>query len=507
MKHDPALKVSTKPRAIVIGSGFGGLAAALRLLARGYDVSVIEQLDKPGGRAYVYEQDGFVFDAGPTIITVPFLFEELWTLFGKKFSDDVNLVPMDPYFQMQFDDGDVFNYWGDYDRLKEEIARFSKQDANRFDDFLAYSKKTFEAGFVELGDVPFHKMSSMIKATPRLIGLGAVRTVYAKVADYIKNDKLRTALSFHPLLVGGNPFTTTSIYNLVGYLEHRWGVHFAMGGTGALVKAMVRLIESEGGEVLLNRKVDEILIEGGRAQGIRLENNVKMAADIIVSNADVGHTYKKLIAPSYRKTWTDKKVDNMRYSMSCFLWYFGTNKQYPSVEHHSILFGPRYRGLLTDIFKHKHLSDDFSLYLHRPTATDKTMAPDGCDSFYALIPVPHMDSGTDWEAMAKPFRDKVADFLESRALPGLKESIVTEHILTPLDFQNRLLSEKGAAFSFEPVLLQSAWFRAHNISEDVQGLYFVGAGTHPGAGLPGVVSSAKVLDKVIPDAAHFTKAR
>ena len=493
----------TGARAVVIGSGIGGLATAIRLLARGYQVTVLEQLDAPGGRAYVFKQDGFSFDAGPTIITVPFLLEELWSLFGERMADHLELVEMAPYFRMRFDDGVEFNYWGDLDDMLKEVAALNPADVEGFKKFLEYSEKTYQAGFVELGDIPFHQFMTMAKATPKLVYLGARVTVYDMIARFIKSERLRTVLSFHPLL-GGNPFTTTAIYNLIGYLENRYGVHFAMGGTGALVNSMVDLMERYGGALRCNAKVDEILIDNaGGACGVRLANGEEIKADIVVSNADVGHTYKYMLPKVKRKVWTDRKIDKMRYSMSCFLWYFGTDKKYDDVVHHSILLGPRYRALLKDIFKKHHLADDFSLYLHRPTATDPSLAPEGCDAFYALVPVPHLDSGTDWEVEAPKFKEKVCAYLEKTVLPGLSKHVISEHIITPQDFKDRLLSEKGAAFSFEPTLLQSAWFRAHNVSEEVDRLYFVGAGTHPGAGVPGVVSSAKVVDRVIPDVSVF----
>lgn len=500
----PSPRGDVAPKAVVIGTGFGGLAAAVRLLARGYRVTLLEQLDAPGGRAYVYRQDGFSFDAGPTIVTVPFLLEELWELAGERMADHITLKEMAPYFRMRFDDGVEFNYWGDMEKMLAEVGALNPRDVAGFKKFLAYSEKTYQAGFVELGDIPFHRFMTMAKATPKLVALGARVTVYDMIARFIKNERLRTVLSFHPLLVGGNPFTTTAIYNLIGYLENRFGVHYAMGGTGALVSGLVELIERQGGAIEYNARAVEILLDDrGHACGVQLQDGRAFDADIVVSNADVGHTYKYLVPKAARRTWTDAKIDRMRYSMSCFLWYFGTNKRYDDVVHHNILLGPRYRPLLDDIFKHHHLADDFSIYLHRPSATDPSVAPEGCDAFYALVPVPHLDSGTDWEDEAPRYKARVQAYLERTILPGLSNHIVTECLQTPLDFKDRLLSERGAAFSFEPRLLQSAWFRTHNKSEDVEGLYFVGAGTHPGAGLPGVVSSAKVLDKVVPDVSAF----
>lgn len=487
----------------MIGSGFGGLAAAVRLGARGYRVTVLEKRDRPGGRAYVYEQDGFVFDGGPTVITAPFLFEELWALCGRKLEDDIDLRSVTPFYRIRFSDGDSFDYTGDAEAMKEQIERLEPRDVAGYEKLMAMSRRIFETGFERLSFTPFGKWTDMARIVPDMIKLRSYRTVYGLVSSFIKNDKLRQVLSFHPLLVGGNPFDTTSIYSLICWLERKWGVWFPMGGTGSLVRGLVDLIEGQGNRVHCGVGVEQIVVENGKATGVRLEDGRTLAADIVVSNADSAFTYKKLIAPEHRKRWTDKKVDKARYSMSLFVWYFGTNRTYDDVAHHTILLGPRYKGLLDDIFHNQRLADDFSLYLHRPTATDPSLAPVGHDGFYVLSPVPHLDSGVDWEAQAEPYRQKIEDFLGRTVLPGLSESLVTSRMLTPIGFARDLSSIKGAAFGMEPVLTQSAYFRPHNASEDIDGLFLVGAGTHPGAGVPGVLSSAKVLDHVVPDAAEL----
>lgn len=487
------------PHAVVIGSGFGGLAAAIRLGARGYRVTVLEKLDAPGGRAYVYRDKGFVFDAGPTVITAPFLLEELWALCGRTLADDVTLEPVSPYYRIRFDDGFVFDYVGDAQRMQQQIEALEPADVAGYERFLKMSQSIFEVGFEQLSDVPFDSWTSMAKIAPQMIRLQSYRTVYGLVSKFIKNDRLRQVLSFHTLLVGGNPFNTTSIYALIAYLERKWGVWFAMGGTGELVNAMVGLIEGQGGTVRLNAGVSQIQVEGGRAVGVTLEDGSTLAADIVVSNADSATTYHKLIAPEHRKRWTNKRIEKARYSMSLFVWYFGTDRKYDDVAHHTILLGPRYKGLLDDIFTNKVVADDFSLYLHRPTATDPSMAPEGCDGFYVLSPVPHLDSGTDWNEMAEKYRKRIQTYLEESVMPDLGKHIVTSRLLTPLDFRDRLSSLKGAAFGLEPVLTQSAYFRPHNRSAEIDRLFLVGAGTHPGAGVPGVLSSAKVLDRVVPD--------
>ena len=495
-----ALRTDRRPHAVVIGSGFGGLAAAVRLGAKGYRVTVFEQLDAPGGRAYVHRQDGFVFDAGPTIITAPFMFEELWQLCGRRMSDDVTLRPVAPFYRIRFDDGALFDCSGDAGAMREEIARFSPRDVQGYERFLEASEAIFKIGFEELGDVPFDSWRAMARILPDMLRLKSYRTVYDFVARFVRDERLRVVLSFHPLLIGGNPFTTTSIYCLIAFLERRWGVHFAMGGTGRLVLGLVDLIEGQGGTVRCTAEVKRILVERGAACGVQLVSGEMVRADLVVSNADSAWTYRHLLPDIKRKRWTDRKIDRARYSMSLFVWYFGTRRRYDDVAHHTILLGPRYRGLLEDIFERKLLAEDFSLYLHRPTATDHSLAPDGCDAFYVLSPVPHLQGGVDWTARAEPYRRQIEQRLSQTVLPGLANEIVTSRLLTPQDFQDRLSSYRGAAFGLEPILTQSAWFRPHNRSEEVDRLYLVGAGTHPGAGLPGVLSSARVLDDIVPDA-------
>jgi phytoene desaturase len=489
--------------AVVIGSGFGGLAAAIRLGARGYRVTVLEKLDAPGGRAYVYRDKGFTFDAGPTIVTAPFLFEELWHLCGKRLSDYVQLRPVSPFYRMRFDDGTMFDYTGDAQQMRAEVGRLSPSDVAGYERYMKISEATYKVGFEQLAHVSFDSFAKMAAIVPQMVKLQSYRTVYGLVSRYVKDEKLRTVLSFHPLLVGGNPFTTTSIYCLIAHLERQGGVHFAMGGTGKLVQGLVQLIEGQGNLLRCNAEVDSITLDGRRATGVKLKSGEIISADVVVSNADSAWTYQKLLPARARKRWTDANLARARYSMSLFVWYFGTRRQYPDIAHHTILLGPRYRELLQDIFEHKKLADDFSLYLHRPTATDPTLAPEGCDAFYVLSPVPHLASGTDWSTEAPRYQRALCDALEKTLLPGLSREIETSRWLTPQDFQDRLNSVQGAAFGLEPVLTQSAWFRPHNKSEDIDNLYLVGAGTHPGAGLPGVLSSARVLDSLIPHAAQF----
>ena len=482
---------------IVIGSGFGGLGAAIRLQTKGYQVELVEARDKLGGRAYVYEQDGFKFDAGPTVITAPFMIDELFEGASRRTSDYVKIVSVDPFYRIEFHDGRSFEYGGDEAETERRVAAFSPQDVDGYKAMIRATKAIFAKGFLELSDRPFLKFSDMLKVAPDLIRLQSYKTVYQFVSGYIKDDLLRRVFSFHPLLVGGNPFQTTSIYALIHHLEREWGVHYALGGTGALVQGLGELFTELGGQYRLNAPVRRILTADQTATGVELESGEQIMADAVVSNADIANTYRLMLPPEERRRNSNRHLEKMRYSMSLFVIYFGTRKQYPELRHHTIILGERYKELLNEVFNTKELSADFSLYLHRPSATDPSMAPPGNDCFYVLIPVPNQQSGIDWRTAAQPFRDRVMKFLDDQYMPGLLDNLATERCFTPLDFETTLRSYAGAAFSFEPIFRQSAWFRPHNESEDVRHLYFVGAGTHPGAGVPGVLSSAKIVEKLI----------
>ena len=486
------------PLALVVGAGFGGLAAAIRLSAMGYRVQVLEKLDGPGGRAYVRRQDGFTFDGGPTIITVPFLFEELWQLCGRKLSDDIDLRLMDPFYRVRFDDGTHFDYSGDPERMRAEVARVSPDDVVGFDKFVAEADLCYQLGFEALGCKAFDSIFDLLAALPSMARMRAWRTMHGLVASYFKHPKLRMAMSLQTLLIGGNPFSVTGVYSLINALERRYGVYSAMGGTGAIVQGMANLLQARGVPLRCNAEVKRIMVKDGRATGVQLATGEQLSADIVVCNSDTAWTYRNLVAPEHRRHWTDQRIERGRYSMSLFVWYFGTDRQYTDVPHHTMVLGPRYEGLLTDIFRHHRLADDFSLYLHRPSATDPSVAPSGCDTFYVLSPVPHLQSGTDWAQQAEPYRQAVCRRLEETLLPGLSQHVISSHVMTPQNFHDDLLSFKGAAFGLEPLLLQSAWFRPHNRSEDVENLFMVGASTHPGAGVPGVLMSAKALQTVVP---------
>jgi phytoene desaturase len=485
-------------RAVVIGSGFGGLAAAVRLRARGYDVTVLEALDQPGGRARVFRQDGFSFDAGPTVITAPYLLDELFALVGRDARDYFTLVPVDPFYRILFHDGSAFDYVGDDDRLMEQIAAFNPRDVDGYRRLVEHARRIFDVGYVQLADRPFTHARDMMRVLPQMLRLGSHRSVYDVVASHIRDERLRQAFSFEPLLVGGDPFRTTSIYLLIHWLERKWGVHFAMGGTTSIVHGLVRLLGEIGADVRMNAPVARILVQGGRTIGVELENGDVIPADVVVSNADPSYVYRHMVDEPYLRRHNMRRVSRVRQSMGLFVAYFGTSRMYEDVKHHTIVMGPRYRGLLDDIFRRRVLADDFSLYLHAPTRTDPSLAPAGHEGFYVLSPVPNNRSGIDWAAEGDRYFDTIMAELERRVIPGARASLVTSRFMTPNEFEHDLRSVDGSAFGPEPVLTQSAYFRYHNVSEDVRGLYFVGAGTHPGGGVPGVLCSAKVLDRVVP---------
>ena len=485
-------------KAVVIGAGYGGIAASLRLRAKGYDVEVIDQCSAIGGRAQVYEVDGFKHDAGPTVLTAPFLFEELFNLFDKNISDYVNIVPLDTWYQFYFPDGKIFNYGGSLESTLKEIEKFEPEDKQNYLHLLEKSKAIFKIGFEDLADEPFHKFSKMVGVLPDLIRLKSFKTVWSLVSSHLKSPYMQQAFSIQSLLVGGNPFDTTSIYSLIHYLEREWGVHFAMGGTGSLTKAFETLMQEEGIKISLNEAVQKIDIKNGKAVGVILKSGEIKPADIVVSNADAAYLYSSMIDKKDKSISVQIKTKYAQFSMGLYVLYFGTKKQYADVEHHTIWLGKRYEELLDDIFHKQILADDFSLYLHRPTATDPSFAPEGCDSFYVLAPVPNQQGEIDWNAEGPRLRDKIVKALSDTILPDLEKTITADFFKTPDDFEEDYSSMHGAGFSISPLLTQSAWFRYHNKAEGIENLYLVGAGTHPGAGLPGVVCSAKVIDNLIP---------
>jgi phytoene desaturase len=477
-------------RAAIIGAGFGGLALGIRLQSAGIQTTIVEGRDKPGGRAYVWRKQGYVFDAGPTVITDPDCLRDLWALSGHKLSDDVELVPVTPFYRLQWPDGTAFDYSNDDERLMAEIAKLDRRDVDGYRRFLLYSEGVYKEGYEKLGAVPFLDFKSMLSAAPALARYQAWRSVYSIVSSYVRNDKLRQALSFHTLLVGGNPMTTSAIYALIHKLERDGGVWFAKGGTNALIDGMARHFQRLGGELRLDDPVEEIESRSDRVTGLRTRSGWRGSFDAIASNGDVVHSYDLL--KSRRGQKSAAKLRRRRFSPSLFVVHFGARGDWAEVPHHTILFGPRYDGLLSDIYKNGTLADDPSLYLHHPTVTDPDMAPPGCSSFYALAPVPHLGKlDIDWESEGPAYRDRIISILEERLMPGLRDKIEVCFHYTPEDFRTDLNAHLGSAFSLEPLLTQSAYFRVHNRDDAIPNLYFVGAGTHPGAGIPGVVGSAK----------------
>ena len=478
---------------IVIGAGFAGIATALRLRALGYEVSLLERLDSLGGRAQVFERGGYRHDAGPTVITAPFLFDELFELFDEKLEDHLNFVPLDPFYRFHFADGSQFDYRASIEDTLTEIRRFNPDDADGYLKLLEKSKKVYDVGFKQLVHRPFTRVWDMVKQIPALLILKCYKTVSQMVNSHLKHPLIRQAFSIHPLLVGGNPFKTTAIYTLIHYLERRWGVFFCMGGTGKLVTELGALMERQGIKIVLGADVDEILVDQKTAKGVRLSNNQTIDADLVVFGGDPETCYQHLLPNNKPKLPSIKKA----YSMGLYVLYFGTKKLYPDVAHHSIWMGPRFKELLAEIFNDKKMSEDFSLYVHRPTATDKSFAPEGCESFYVLCPVPNLQGNVDWSTQGEILRDRIVNALEETILPELSSVIDEVFWMTPEDFAKDYRSMHGAGFSIEPRLTQSAWFRFHNRDSAISNLYFVGAGTHPGAGLPGVVSSAKVVEELL----------
>jgi phytoene desaturase len=489
-------------RVVVIGAGLGGLATAMRLGAKGWRVTVIDRLDRAGGRGSSITEGGHRFDLGPTIVTVPQILRDLWAACGRDFHRDVALRPMDPFYEIRFDDGQHFTMRGNAAAMAKEVARISPADAKGYQRFLADATKRYAFGFEDLGRRPMHKLMDLIKVLPKFAWYRADKSVHAHAAARVRDPRLRFALSFHPLFIGGDPFRVTSMYALVSHLEAAYGVHYAMGGVQAIADAMVRVIEDQGGEVRLGQEADEILVTAGRASGVRLVDGRELAAEVVVSNADPGFTYGTLLRNHVKRRWTDKRMARSRWSMGLFVWYFGTKGtrgMWPDAGHHTILVGPRYKDHIRDIFRKGHLADDMSLYVHRPTVTDPTAAPEGDDTFYALSPVPHLGhNAADWSVEADRYRDRMAEMLDRRLIPGFRDHIAAEVTFTPETFRDRYLSPFGAGFSLEPRIFQSAWFRPHNVSEELAGLYLCGAGTHPGAGVPGVIGTAEITAGLIP---------
>lgn len=487
-----------KKKIIVIGSGFGGLGAAIRLAAQGHEVEIFEKRDKLGGRAYQYEIDGFKFDGGPTVITAPYMFDELFDLAERKREDYMNLIPLDPFYRVFNEHGEHFNYRKTTEDTLVEIDRWNPSDKDGYLRLFEHTRKMF-AAFSDLTNTPFLEFSDMLKIMPDIIRLQGIWGTYPFASRYIKDPFLQKVFSFHPLLIGGNPVDTPSIFTIIVQFEKMWGVHYAQGGTGAIVQALGRLFSELGGKVNFETEVKEILVDGRKVNGIRLADGTKVPADIIVNNGDPSFTYRYLIPSEHRKVWKDQKIDRVRQSMSLMVIYFGTKRRYldSKLHHHNIMLGDNYRQQLKEIFSGSALPQDLSLYLHMPSITDPTICPPGTESFYVLACVPHLRPGANWEEWAEPYKERILSYLEENYLPDLKKNIVVQHYIDPRHFQNTLNSYKGAAFGVQPTLFQVAWFRPHNRSEEFENLYFVGAGTHPGAGVPAVLSSGRIAAELI----------
>ena len=482
---------------IVIGSGFGGLAASLRLKAKGYKVTLIEKHPDLGGRARVFQKGEFIYDGGPTVITAPYLFEELFSLFNKKISDYVKIVPLDLWYRFVFNDGDTFDYNGDDKSMEEQVKKYNSDDYNGYKELVNFTEKIFDKGFTDLSDKPFNNLVFMMKQIPALLKLKSYKSVYGLVSNYISNEKLRRVFSMHPLLVGGNPFSTTSIYTLILFLEKKWGIHYSIGGTGSVVKALEKLMKEENITIIKDAEVTEILTKNKKVTGVKINESKIINCDYVICNSDPPNVYNKLIKSKKDYNFLFKqKMKRMDYSMGLFVYYFGSKKKYNNVAHHTIYFGKSYEKHLDKIFEKKILSEDISYYLHRPSATDPNMAPSDQDAFYVLVPVPNNLSKINWIDEGDKFKDLVLDKMDKTILPGIKENVVSDFYLTPDYFEIDLATLHGSGFSIQPKFSQSAYFRFHNQSEVFDNLYFVGAGTHPGAGMPGVLSSAKVLDKL-----------
>jgi len=481
---------------IVIGSGFGGLAASLRMKAKGYEVTLVEKHPDLGGRARVFRKGDFTYDGGPTVITAPYLFEELFDLFNKKISDYVKIVPLDLWYRFVFSNGQTFDYSGNEKSMEKEVRKFSDKDFDGYSNLVNFTEKIFNKGFTDLSDRPFNNFTFMLKQIPSLLNLKSYKSVYQLVSNYISNEKLRRVFSMHPLLVGGNPFTTTSIYTLILFLEKKWGIHYSMGGTGNVVNALEKLMIEENIKIIKDAEVTEIISNGDNVNGVKINNSEIINCDYIICNSDPPNVYLNLIKSKDYNFLFSQKMKRMDYSMGLFVYYFGSKKQFKNVAHHTIYFGNSYEKHLDKIFEEKKLSEDISYYLHRPSATDPNMAPKNQDAFYVLVPVPNNLSNINWSREGENFKNLVLDKMDKSVLPGIKENVVSDFYLTPDYFEKDLATLHGSGFSIQPKFSQSAYFRFHNQSEVFNNLYFVGAGTHPGAGMPGVLSSAKVLDRL-----------
>ena len=492
------MKSKNKSKIIVVGSGFGGIASALRMRALGHDVTIIEKLNKLGGRAQVFNINGFKHDAGPTVITAPFMFDELFKLFGEDRKKYLNFVALDPWYRFYFHDNTYFDYCKNIHDTKQEISKFSLSDAEGYEKLLKMSQEIFEVGFTRLADKPFTSFFTMLKQIPDLIKLKSYLTVSQLVKKYLKHPKIRSAFSIHPLLVGGNPFKTTSIYALIHFLERNWGVYFCMGGTGKIIVELNKLMKRKKVKIKLSTDITKVNVVNNKIISIESKDGKKYECDKLIFNGDPPTFYEEILRTrSYFKRKKFLPEIMTKYSMGLYVLFFGTKIKYSSVAHHTVWMGKRFKGLLEDIYEKKILAEDFSLYIHRPTATDKSFAPKNCDSFYVLCPVPNLQGKINWKKEAPKLKNRIIASLDKTILPDLRKNICNSFYMTPEDFKNEYRSKHGAGFSIAPIFSQSAWFRYHNKDPHIKNLYFSSSGAHPGAGIPGVLSSAKVVENII----------
>ncbi len=492
-----------KQSIIVIGSGFGGLSAAIRLAAAGHEVTLFEKRDKPGGRAYTYEMEGFRFDGGPTVITAPYLFDELFALAGKRSEDYIELLPVDPFYRIFDGEGRAFNHWHSCEKSREEVARLSPSDLAGYDRFLNDTQAIFRH-FHPFTDQPSLQLGPMLKTAPFMLAKKTYRAMYPFTAGYVKDDFLRRALSFHPLLIGGNPFATPAFYSLIIEFERKWGVHYARGGTGAIVEALVRLFQELGGQIRYQSEVAEILVRNKQACGVRLQDGTAHTSDTVICNGDAAFAYKNLLPQALLPSGLNRSIDRQEYSNSLVVLYFGTNRKYADspLTHHNLILSKKFRSLMTDVFRRKKLPEEPVLYVHMPTATDPGMAPEGCEGFYVLSVAPHLDSSANWEEINDRYCDGILDYLQEHYLPDLRQHLAVRHNINPLHFRDTLNSHKGAAFATHPSLIQSAWGKTRCRSPYIKNLYFVGASVHPGAGVPAVITSGKIAAQLIDPSAE-----
>ena len=486
-----------KRKIVIIGSGFGGLAAAIRLQAEGMQVTILEKNQKVGGHAYQLVKDGYTFDMGPSIITAPDLIQRVFACAGVRMEDYLDLVKLDPFYRIYFHDGSSLDYTDDGEQMKQQMAQFNTNDAANYDPFMVHTRQLYDAVITDgLGSTPFDS-PTMLGFLPRALRLRALMPAYNFVKKYFDDPRHRFTYSFHPLFIGGNPFRAPAVYLMIPYLEKTGGVWFCKGGMYNLVQALENVFIELGGILETDAEVEQIVVENQEARGVTAKGRF-YGADAVISNADLVHTYRELIKPEHRKKWSDKRLRRTQYSMSAFLLYLGVNKKYPQLKHHTLILSERYKELIDDIFDNKILPDDFSMYLHIPSQTDPTMAPEGCESMYVLIPVPNLESRINWEKIKRTYTDSILTFLENDfGLTDLKRSIAVLETFTPSDFKKQRNNHLGSAWGVEPKLTQTAYFRPHNRSEDIQKLYFVGASTHPGAGVPGVLLTAETTVKLV----------